>query len=233
VNEWTNLYGTSSGDGGYGITMDAINNIYITGYTGGTLDGQAHAGGSDIFIIKFNASGHKLFTRLSGTSSEDVGRSIAVDISGNICITGHSAGALDGQTNAGGNDIVTMKFDASGNKLFTRLSGTTGNNIGWGIGVDTNGNMYVTGETEGSLDGQTNFGGDDIFLIKYDALGNKVFTIQYGTSGVDQGRSLAVDVSSKHLLRNFFQELSKDSGLYCYGAAQTMKVNTINSFVIS
>jgi peptide chain release factor subunit 1 len=62
--------------------------------------------------------------------------------------------------------------------------------------------------------------------------------------GMEQGLKEAIRLSAntlvdsrlateKHLLRNFFQELSKDSGLYCYGAAQTMKVNTINSFVIS
>jgi hypothetical protein len=66
-----------------------------------------------------------------------------------------------------------MKFDSSGTKDWTRLAGTTSGDIGHGVAVDNSGNVYVTGQTGGNLDGNTNAGGQDIFVLKYDSNGNK------------------------------------------------------------
>ena len=49
--------------GGYGVTTDSSGNIYITGYTGGGLDGNTNSlstgGTSDIFLVKYDSSGTK------------------------------------------------------------------------------------------------------------------------------------------------------------------------------
>ena len=44
---------------------------------------------------------------------------------------------------------------------------------GHGVTVDSSGNIYVTGETKGGLDGNTNSGSNDIFLVKYNSSGTK------------------------------------------------------------
>ena len=41
------------------------------------------------------------------------------------------------------------------------------------ITIDSNGNVYVTGYTVGSLDGNTNDGSTDLFVVKNDTNGDK------------------------------------------------------------
>jgi len=66
----TKQLGTSSVDMGWGITTDSSGNIYVTGFTGGGLDGNTNSGGIDMFLVKYNSSGTKQWTKQLGTSSE-------------------------------------------------------------------------------------------------------------------------------------------------------------------
>jgi hypothetical protein len=51
--------GTSSRDRGYGVTVDSSDNIYVTGYTEGGLDGNTNSGSQDLILVKYNSSGVK------------------------------------------------------------------------------------------------------------------------------------------------------------------------------
>ena len=42
--------------------------------------------------------------------------------------------------------------------------------------MDSNNNLYLVGQPEGNLDGNTNLGGNDLFLVKYDSAGTKQWT---------------------------------------------------------
>ena len=64
---WTKLSGTTDNDQSSGIAVDSTGNIYITGKTGGNLDGQSNTGFWDIFVTKYSSDGNKLWTILSGT----------------------------------------------------------------------------------------------------------------------------------------------------------------------
>ena len=54
----------------------------------------------------------------------------------------------------GSYDIILLKYDSSGALLWTRQTGTTGTDIGYGVAVSGDGSIYVTGFTQGSLNGQ-------------------------------------------------------------------------------
>jgi hypothetical protein len=190
---WTRQLGTTSYDGGYGVAVDSSGNCYVTGPTDGDLDGNINAGSADIFLVKYNVNGNKIWTRQLGTTADDCSYGIAVDASRNVYVTGYTEGNLDGNINAGSADIFLVKYDTNGNKIWTRQLGTDQRDIGWGVITDSGGNIYVAGYTEGNLDGNINAGSADIFLVKYDTNGNKLWTRQLGTASYDEGRGVAVD----------------------------------------
>ena len=113
---WTKQLGTSSGDSGSGVTTDSSGNIYVTGSTEGDLDGNTNSGGQDIFLVKYDSSGTKQWTKQLGTSGNDYGWSVTTDTSGNIYVTGWTYGGLDGKTSSGESDIFLVKYDSSGTK---------------------------------------------------------------------------------------------------------------------
>jgi len=173
TKQWTKQLGTSSIDSGSGVITDSSGNIYVTGFTYGGLDGNTNSGSFDIFLIKYNSSGTKQWTKQLGTSSSEEGNGVTTDSSGNIYVTGYTDGGLDGNTSSGYNDIFLVKYNSSGTKQWTKQLGTSSTDYGSGVSTDSSGNIYVTGSTSGELDGNTHFGDRDIFLVKYSSSGTK------------------------------------------------------------
>ena len=62
---------------------------------------------------------------------------------------------------------------SSGTKQWTKQLGTSSYDTGNSVTTDSWGNIYVTGYTSGGLDGNTNSGNQDIFLVKYNSSGTK------------------------------------------------------------
>jgi Beta-propeller repeat len=190
---WTQQFGTPYNDIGHGVALDGSGNIYITGSTGGDLDGHTSEGLLDILLSKFGSSGNRVGSKQFGTSGDDIANAVAIDPSGNIYITGSTGGSLPGWTSSGGKDIFLAKVDSSGNILFTEQFGTAQDDVAYGIAIDTSGNIYITGSTGGNL-GATSAGGLDIFLTKFDSSGNRIFTQQFGTNQDDIGYGVVVDI---------------------------------------
>ena len=195
TKQWTKQLGTPSEDTGHGVTTDSSGNIFVTGQTWGGLDGNTNSGGTDMFLVKYNSTGTKQWTKQLGTSSLDYGNGITSDSSGNIYVTGITSGGLDGNTIYGKNDIFLVKYNSSGTKQWTKQLGTSISEWGQDVTSDSSGNIYVTGGTEGGLDGNTNSGYYDIFLVKYNSSGTKQWTKQLGTSSNDIGRGVTTDSS--------------------------------------
>jgi acyl-CoA thioesterase FadM len=173
TQQWTQQLGTSSTDYGFGITTDFSGNVYVTGSTTGDFSSYINAGDMDIFVAKYNSSGTQQWTQQLGTSSTDYGFGITTDSSGNVYVTGSTRGGLDGNTFAGSEDLFVVKYDSSGVKQWTQQLGSSNFDYGHDIATDSSGNVYVTGSTWGGLDGNTNAGSEDLFIVKYDTDGNK------------------------------------------------------------
>ena len=69
------------------------------------------------------------------------------------------------------------------NKAFTKQLGSSGEDVAIEVAVDSSGNSYVTGYTDGGIDGNSSSGKKDFFLIKYNSSGTKEWTKQEGSSG--------------------------------------------------
>ncbi len=162
---WSRQIGTSSADRSQSVAVDASGNVYISGRTYGNIGGT-NAGNWDAFLTKFDASGNELWSRQIGTWRTDSSYSVAVDASGNAYISGRTDGDLGGPS-AGGYDAFLTKFDASGNELWRQQIGTSSSDYSYSVAVDAYGNAYISGETEGNLNGP-NAGNWDAFLVKYE-----------------------------------------------------------------
>jgi len=91
-------------------------NVYLVGYTYGGLDGNINTGASDLFVVKYNSSGTKQWTKQLGSSSRDYDYGVATDSSRNVYVSGDTYGGLDNNTNAGYNDLFVVKYNSSGTK---------------------------------------------------------------------------------------------------------------------
>ncbi|MBZ4373460.1 SBBP repeat-containing protein [Corallococcus sp. AS-1-6] len=207
--QWSRLTGTSKNDQARAVAVGADGSVYVTGFTFGGLNGNANAGGtssttSDLFLVKYDAAGQRLWTRQLGTSTPDVAQAVATSrrASGEveIYVAGRTQGGLDGNASLGSHDIVVVKYDASGNRVWTRQLGTSGEEQVFGVTSDGGGNVYVTGSVPSDLQTDAPLGSNDLVLFKLDAAGGLQARRQLGSTPAgdparisDAGLAVAVD----------------------------------------
>lgn len=135
---------------------------------------------------------------VAGAYSE--GYPIAIDSLCNVYLGGYTNGDLDGSSATGTESFFIIKYNINGVKQWTRQLGqTTGNTEGIGITTDTENNVYITGWTQGNLDGKSPIGDVDTFVAKYDTLGNKQWTKLIGHVGEDNRPSAIVSDASDNV----------------------------------
>lgn len=184
---------------GLGITTDSSGNIFIAGYSNaGTRCGTVAPTAASV-LIKYNSSMTYQWCQGLGTAGLSTSaNSLTVDSSGNIYLTGYTYGNLDGITRTGSMDMFIIKYNSAGTKQWTKLLGVAGANTMANsivISNDGSGNyLYVTGYTEGNLDGQTKTGVRDLFIAKYDLSGTRQWTKLLGSAGSStNGNAIAFD----------------------------------------
>jgi len=166
-------YQLATNDYANGVATDSSGNVYVTGGTKGGLDGNTSAGNTDLFVVKYNSSGTKQWTKQLGSSGLDSANGIANDSSGNVNVTGVTYGGLDGNTNAGYSDLFVVKYNSSGTKQWTKQMGSSSRDYDYGVATDSSRNVYVSGDTYGGLDNNTSAGNADLFVVKYNSSGTK------------------------------------------------------------
>lgn len=131
--------------------------------------------------------------RQFGSDAIDFPAGVGVDSAGNSYIVGTTYGALPGQINAGGDDILLRSYDSTGTERWTHQFGTSAEDATTGMAVDSQGTSYVAGYTYGTLSGTTNTGARDTFLRIYDSTGAEIWTRQFGSPDDDWAMGITVD----------------------------------------
>ncbi len=191
---WSVLFGAPEIDEAFGIACDSAGNVFVTGWTDGSIEGLPNLGNGDNFLAKYDTNGQRLWLRVWGTVNKDTGYALACDAAGNVYVSGYCTGSLYGPP-LGERDAFLAKYDAAGNPLWGKKFGTGGHDEAFGLGTDQAGNAYVSGRAAGSLDGNTHYGGDDVFLSKYDPTGTRLWSTQYGTPDSDWSDGLAISTN--------------------------------------
>ncbi len=227
---WAKELGGTADDECYSITLDANNNVYITGYFEGTnVDFDTGSGtytlssnyGEDAFLAKYTASGNFVWAIAMGGLFDDRGFNIAFDPVGNPVITGVFSNTVDfdpgggvaNLTSAGYYDIFLAKYDVNGNYMWAKKFGSVQNDVGYGLACDASGNVLITGYFEGTVDfdpgpSTANLVGNlnyiDLFFAKYDPNGNYIWAKQIGGNNIDISYSIALDQSANIYLTGVF-----------------------------
>ena len=120
----------------------------------------------DVFILELNNAGSMVWGLQNGTNdTADVGAGIAVDIGGFLYLTGYTKGALVSGTNRGNYDIFILQYSFFGEFGWVDQFGTSDADVAYDAVCDVIGNVYVTGLTEGSLEGQNPGSEKDVFVV--------------------------------------------------------------------
>lgn len=226
--KWAKKFGGASNDYGYSIAVDASGNVYNAGFFGGVSDFDPGTGvfnltsnGSwDIFITKQDSSGNLQWAKGIGASSYDQAYGIALDSSDNVYVTGWFTGTVDfnpsgtvsNLTSSGGFDGFILKLDASGNFVWAKSFGGIDNDVGYGVAVDGQNNVYATGYFSGTADfdpssssfNLTSLGYQDIFSLKLDQAGNLTWAKRFGSGFIDMGNAITVDENNAVLITGMF-----------------------------
>ncbi len=126
------------------------------------------------------------FEKTWGLGDSDIAQSVSLDNSGNIYVTGYTSSFT-----SSGIHVFLLKYDSSGNLVWQRMWGGSGSEFGRGVGVDSLGNIYVTGYTS-----SFGAGGNDVFLLKWGSSGSLVWQKTWGGTGDELGLGLAVNSSN-------------------------------------
>src|SRR5919198_1784405 len=133
------------------------------------------------------------WTAQFGTRYPDDADGVAIGPTGGLFVIGQTFGELPGQKNAGMIDAFVRRYDLSGAGVCPRQFGSNERDIPKGVTLDDAGNVYMVGQTFGTLPGQTSAGGWDAFLRKYTPTGDEVWTRQFGGGGAESAASVRVD----------------------------------------
>lgn len=218
LRTWGTYYGGDADDYAGGMCTDNTNNVYLCGYTSsntGVAPASAwqpvFAGSTDVFLVKFDVSGARLWaTYYGGPASESAGA--VTWSSGIVSLLGTTSSdtaiASPGchqPSRAGAGDAFLAQFESSTGFRFwgTYFGGPADEDVSNvnSITTDDSGNVYITGPTKstsgiaspGAL--QSTFGGGatDGFFAKFTGSGVLVWSTYYGGSGDDEGRGCAYD----------------------------------------
>jgi len=172
---WTRLYGDGGWDEGESVQQTMDGGYVITG--GKTLPGEAER---NVYLVKTDSNGDTLWSRQYGGPLNDTAESVRQTTDLGYIVTGWAE-----SPNKGTRDGFLLKTDASGDTLWTRVWGDSLAEYAFDVQQTLDGGYIVTGGTA-----SFGAGGMDVFLIKTDTHGKRLWEKTFGGSGFDLGKSV-------------------------------------------
>jgi uncharacterized delta-60 repeat protein len=215
--QWVELYnGTgNSYDDAYSLAIDESGNVYVTGKSTGNNSDY------DCATIKYNSSGTQQWVAIYNSGiGHDVGEAMTVDVSGNVYVTGASAGSGTGF------DYLTIKYNSAGDLLWVSRYNGPGNgaDVAQSLKVDASGNVYITGQSLRS--GITN----EYATVKYNSSGVQQWVQRYNAPANQDNSALSIALNGSGDV--YVTGFSRNGANYDYATikySQLTGVQTISS----
>ena len=230
IFNWGGGFGSYSSESANAVEVDGAGNTYVVGKYRNTVDFDPSGGAflmtaqgeSDIFILKLDQNGQFLWSKSIGGTSFDYANDIKIDGNGDIFITGVFRNTVDfdpgisthNLTSNGQYDVFVLKMDQSGNHIWSTSFGGGSYDYGNKIDVDSFGNIWVIGSFRNTVDfnasatsnNKTSNGGEDIYVLKLNFLGNFISVQTMGGTGNDSPTSMAIDPFGFLFVTGTFEE---------------------------
>jgi hypothetical protein len=191
------------------IVQLTTGDFIIAGISNSTISGDksvANWGGIDYWVVKFDSLGNKIWDNVYGGTGTEVALSgenftetnLLADDNGSFLLSGRSNSPVSGNISVpgfGGHDIWIIKIDSAGNKIWdNRFGGSSSTEFCSQI-IHAPGGYIIVGATSSPQGGSISdpqIGLGDVWVIKLDSFGNKVWDRRYGGTGNDRGISIAI-----------------------------------------
>lgn len=227
---WVKQMSGTNYDANNAITLDPEGNIYTTGHFSGTADFDPSSEivnltairNNDVFVQKFDNNGNLLWVKQMGGRGFEYGISIKTDASGNVYTAGYFQNTVDFDpgsgvvdlTSNGKFDVFVQKLDPSGEFLWAKQVGGTGDDRVHQMTIDNNANIYLTGFFEGTVDfdpgnetlNYTSNGLKDIFILKLNTDGDYLWAKQFGGTSDDEGMSIVTTTTGDLFASGHFKD---------------------------
>ncbi len=232
--EWFTYYGGSSSDVNRDVIEASVDRILVTGYTGSNTNiatSGAHqtslSASYDATLMKFDTSGTRIWATYYGGGSDDYAFSLDQNSSGDIYIVGQTGsnsnianGGYDNSYGGGSYDAFVVKFTSGGTRTWGTYFGAANQDLGYGIAVDGNDDIIITGWVDGGYTSGTitttgthqaaAAGNYEAFVAKFDGSSSLLWGTYYGGSGADRSNQVAVDDNDNIYIAG---ETSSSSGI--------------------
>ena len=154
---WDKTHGGTYGDGANSVVQTSDGGFIVAGWTGALSEP-----GSDIWLIKTDSLGSKVWDKTFGGAGDDGGNSVQQTSDGGYIIAG-----VTQSHGAGKEDAWLIKTDSTGGEVWNKTFGGRGNDGGRSVQQTSDGGYVMTGSTA-----SFGAGGNDVWLIKTYADGN-------------------------------------------------------------
>ncbi len=147
--EWAVALGGPGPDKYPYLTTDAAGEIYIAGTVSGSAMFGSYPvggfGGLDVFVAKLhNSDGSVAWAKSFGSAGDDTAADIAINDSGQLIVSANIAGPiLTGGPSFGDGDAAFVSYDKNGSRLWSKVVGTSGTDVGSGVAVSSDGSFYA------------------------------------------------------------------------------------------
>lgn len=211
--QWHTFFGHGSKpDTGLKVVIDSKGDILVAASSSGTWGsnpispytstGIPSNDTSDIVVLKLNSDGALLWHTFHGSTNTDNPSGIAVDASGNVYVAGSSRISWGDPVRAfagGNNDGVVIKLSSSGELQWHSFLGSSSTDNAYSVAIDSSGNPYVTGRSNGDWPGVAPIKAhseglnSDYFLARLGKNGILDWYAFYGSTSSDNGMSVMFD----------------------------------------
>lgn len=188
---WLKNFGNENYEVIWSIALDSENSVYGSGFK--AINNSMHTQ----FTVKYSSNGAFQWERVTGD--------------GYLWAT-----TVDGQdkifsTGVKNSSVTLYEFHSEGTEVSEK---NFGSGVGMGLDRDKDSNLYLSGYTTGALEGFSNKGSGDSFLVKMDSKGNELWATQWGSEYNEQWQKVVIGPSGEIFVTHYEHVLVTDDEYY-------------------